>query len=193
MWRVLLVFAVGCSDNIHSAPQVLLDAPRDSPSGLDGDENFCDASTTSGHAALTRNGVTTDFSFTFVAGEVSGGDLLPGNTPMGVTLLFTNSARLSPTTLQTCEASAQCPTDGVIARMYVPTDAALGSHDAQLASFTDSAFTLNGTAEVTDFTNPVYEVNPGRVAGMITTTGSGDTLSATFDAQFCYQLLTATI
>jgi hypothetical protein len=194
--RWMLVVVVGCSTNHHGvAPDAHSDAMGDALAGPDGDTGFCDSAATSGHAALTNNAVTIDFGNTFAGASFSGGDFAPGNPSVGIRLLFTNGVHVASSTLQCCAGgpSPCCAIEGAIANTYVAMDVAIGMHDAQFQSFQDTSFMVNGTVDITDFTEPEFQGTPGRVAGTVTTTGNGNSLNATFDAQFCQELLTETI
>jgi len=185
-----LVALVGC-DHPSSHPVAPLDAP---PIVADGDPNFCDVSTTSGHAALTIGATSRTFSRVYAGGVIWGGGLAPAtdnNPPMTPMLLFTDEARLSEETLYCCSTTGQscCTIDGAIANADT---SAVGAHPVRLTSFRDSSFMADGTITITDYTAPDQNA-PSRIAGSIVTTSTGDSVNATFDTNFCELLLSEPI
>jgi len=182
-----LVALLGCDHPSHHS----VDA---APIVLDGDQNFCDVSAVSGHAALMTGGTSRTFSRVYAGGVIEGAGVAPGTgigPPLLLMLLFTDDARLPQNTLYCCSYPGQecCTIDGAIANADT---SAIGAHPVRLTSFRDSSFMAEGTITITDYTAP-FESTPSRIAGSIVTTSAGDSVNAMFDTSFCELLLTEPI
>ena len=124
------------------------------------------------------------------------GPVAPVASPaMSVVLLFTNADQVPADTARCCAAavSSCCPIDGVVVTNDgLASGGEPGAHTVMLKSFQNASFSIAGTMTITGFVQP-FEHAPGRIAGLVSASIAGQSVSGSFDHSFCAALLSETI
>jgi hypothetical protein len=186
---LVLLLAVGCGADHHGSPAV--DAPPILP---DADLNFCDAAVDSAHVTVIDAGTTTTYARIHAGALILSGPVAPVNgIPMTIQLMFTDADHISTNDGFDCIAPdyAGCPLTGALARTEaIPYGAELGTHPVTFDSLTHAGLDAHGTVTIDAIIRPI-DAAPGNIRGSVTTTSGADSVSGTFENNFC--LLSATI
>jgi len=191
---LVLLFAVGCGADHGSHPIGDASASDDAPSFPDADLYFCDATADSAHVTVTDAGTATTYSRIHAGALIESGPVAPVNgIPMTIQLMFTDADHFSTTDGFDCIAPdyAGCPFTGALARTdSIPYGAEVGTHPVVFDSLTHAGLDAHGTLTIDAIIRPV-DAAPGHIRGSVTTTSGADSVTGTFENNFC--LLTATI
>jgi len=185
---------MGCG---HDQGALVIDArPVDQ---VDATFDFCPASGTTATVEVGSGSTHATYSHVHAGATWFVGPAAPsvGGADMSVRLLVTSSSEPVPAlTAQCCGGGgdqACCTLDGItVDTNGLGVGAEVGDHPAQLQSFHDATFQLLGTLTISAFIQP-FENAPGRIAGSLSASSGGMSVSGTFDNTFCPALLTATI
>lgn len=189
---IALVLIVGCGDD-HSSVRV----DASSGAGSDASVWFCAAGASTSNITFSHGATSATYTQLHAGGTWFTGPFAPVAGPdMSASLLFTSSTDPLPSQTAGCCAaggSSCCMIPGIV----VETDGLgigneVGAHPMRIHSFQDPVLELTGTLMITTFVQP-FEQPPGRIAGSLSATGGGTTVSGTFDNTFCAALLSQTI
>lgn len=196
---MIVTSACGADEVVPDAGNRPVDAPP-VIDGMPGDAFSTVCSSPDGSATITTTGGTgggTAFGRLYAGGLYEIGPVAPlGPTaPMQIYFVFANADPVEATELACCLADDDscCTINSVVAgTTSIPVGTEVGTHDVTFAKTNGNAFSVAGTVNITTFVHP-FTNDPGRVAGSVSASSGGLTVTGTFDNEFCRAFLSATI
>jgi hypothetical protein len=189
-----VVCLIGCG---HDQPASPIDAPPLVDTAAP-NVGFCPVGTTTANIELGSGSTHASYSHMHAGATWFVGPVAPSvaGPDMSASLLFTSSNDPLPATTAMCCAGGDqtcCALEGItVDTTGLGVGAEVGAHPVTIRSFRDPAFQLMGTLTISAFVQP-FENAPGRIAGVVSASSNGMTVSGSFDNTFCAALLTTTI
>ena len=130
-------------------------------------------------------------------GPAGRGTTAADGPPMNIFLVFANDDPVESGTLGCCQVDDNtcCGLDTLVATTEgIPAGAEVGLHAVRFDKTNGNDFSVTGTVRITDFVDPfASSTTPGYLAGTVTASGGGVSVTGSFSNAFCAAYLSATI